>query len=133
LKQFIRRHWRGEYSLPRAFWVNIVLLNLVILIVSVILVDSVYAEPAGWWVIAVMVTVMIINPCVVGSWQIIGTWRSANRHPSRFWTVVTQLYLGVAALHNVALTAAGLSVFARPLLLPHIDMHRHLLTLTLSS
>ena len=37
---FVSKHWRGEYSLPRSFWIHGVLLGYLLLVVSCVLMES---------------------------------------------------------------------------------------------
>jgi hypothetical protein len=64
---FVRKHWRGEYSLPRSFWLHGVLLDSLLIAVSCLLWEGTGLYPD--WLVFI----------VVGIWQIGGVWRSANR------------------------------------------------------
>ena len=76
---YLRRHWRGELSLARSFWVNVILVNLAALAAAVWVNENgpdwdpvVFARAS----LAVTAThLLLLTP-----WQIIGCWRSATRH-----------------------------------------------------
>jgi hypothetical protein len=80
---YLARHWRGELKLPLSFWVNGVLLNL---LVDLALLELIFARhPAGppnaygWFaMLALMVSMTIVTV-----WQLVGIWRSAQRHSAR--------------------------------------------------
>jgi hypothetical protein len=109
---YIRRHWRGELSLPVAYWVNgiavTMLLTLVIRVFSVsgdssLPISALLALSATLW-LAVFVTTI---------WQLTGTWRSAGKHTSRGgangWaaTVRVLILLGVVQTILVAFSQAA--------------------------
>ncbi|WP_316367554.1 hypothetical protein [Candidatus Thiodiazotropha sp. CDECU1] len=76
---YILKHWRGELSLAISFWINVFLINLGIRIFEVWLTE---ATPIENPVVASQVTIAYVFTAlaVVYPWQIIGLWRSANRH-----------------------------------------------------
>jgi hypothetical protein len=78
LKRFVVTHWRGEFSLPRSFWANKILLDCLVV-------------PLGLVIFGPENTFMLIFSLALIFWQNLGIWRSANRHPNRFWGVVAQL------------------------------------------
>lgn len=91
---YFLRHWRGELSLPVSYFVNGLFLNFALVflltVVSSELLSGIHsATPlvvavVGIWAFALLVTL----------WQIVGIWRSADRHPSRggskFWAGVAK-------------------------------------------
>ena len=81
-KSYIARHWRGELSLPRSYWINGLLLNIgfqfAIGIIGVIY-DVVHSNV--WAGLACAIAVLVIRFFwffIVGPWQLIGLWRSAT-------------------------------------------------------
>ena len=44
---FVSKHWRGEYSLPRSFWLHGVLLGCLVFEVSSLLVQEIHFTPVG--------------------------------------------------------------------------------------
>ena len=69
---FVSKHWRGEYSLPRSFWLHGVLLGYLLLVVSCLVGEETGLYPGRIFFIAIVV------------WQIRGVSRSANRQGG-FW------------------------------------------------
>ena len=84
----ILKHWRGEHSLAISFWVNVFLINIGIRIFETWLTE---APPIENPVLASQFTItyVFLALAIVYPWQIIGLWRSANRHEEetkkRFW------------------------------------------------
>jgi hypothetical protein len=75
---YLRRHWRGDLSLARSFWVNVVLVNLAILLLTA----SLYEGETGWEpVVLARVTLGLLafQLFLLTPWQIVGCWRSAGR------------------------------------------------------
>ena len=72
---FIQKGWHGEYSLRRAFWVNTVLVNTVLIVVFSFLLSFFLPEKK----LAIRL-IMNYNTLAVfiGIWQTIGVWRSAR-------------------------------------------------------
>lgn len=97
--RYLQKHWRGEFSLPFAFWVNFVAINLATAICQLALMFSV-DNP----VIASRITLVFtfFGACIVYPWQFVGVWRSAAVHARRYesfgWSGTAQgfLLLGLA-------------------------------------
>jgi hypothetical protein len=83
---FAAKHWRGEYSLPRSFWLHGVLFCFLLFEVSSLLGEEIGLYP-GWLFLS-----------AIGIWQIEGIRRSAKRHGG-FWAraatfTIALLFLG---------------------------------------
>ena len=110
---YIRRHWRGENSLPFAFRVNGVLLTSFLGIVfgSVLVVEgtgledsAVDSEVAAVLLLSLLIAIFLLAEWV---WAIVGPWKSAGNYiasaqaaePKRsgFWgfAAKTSIVLGV--------------------------------------
>ena len=88
-RNYFRRHWRGELSLPVSYWLNGFLIAVVVgvgfVLVKYLSSGSDEARPLLWlfsliaaWVLAVLLTI----------WQAVGVWRSATRYQQggkSFW------------------------------------------------
>ena len=80
----IQKHWRGEISLPISFWINGILLTLILMLSMVILVFLLpqYSEQ---FYFGFIVTVNIL----IYPWQGVGVWRSSSRYVEntgkKFW------------------------------------------------
>jgi prepilin peptidase CpaA len=77
---FLTKHWRGEYSLPRSFWLHGVLLGSLLMVVSSLLLE----ETGPGWLVFI----------VIGGWQIGGVWRSAARRGD-FWAKAAKCSIGL--------------------------------------
>lgn len=92
---YIRKHWRGELPLGVSFWINLILLNVVIRLIiyyfySYIIILENPVIMAREFIIFSAFTFFILYP-----WQIIGLWRSCNNHIKkcgrRFWARTGQI------------------------------------------
>ena len=105
---YIRKHWRGEFSLAVSFWINVFLFNCMI---SLFLAFLFWNEPIKNPVTyaRVVISFLVFVLAIVYPWQIIGLWRSCNRHietsSKRFWARTAQVLvvLGfISTLGNLA-------------------------------
>ena len=111
---YILKHWRGELSLAISFWVNVFLINMGIRIFEVWLTE---ASPIENPVVASQVTItyVFIALAVVYPWQIIGLWRSANKHVDEtkkwFWSGVAQALVVLGLLGTLGNMTISLPVY----------------------
>jgi hypothetical protein len=105
---YLIRHWRGELSLPIAYWVNLFLVNVVLLVLEATLQG--FAHEAGPVVSGLLALGFYSATAIVTAWQLVGVWRSARAHPSRGgsrgWAVLAQIVamLAVVRLFNLVNT-----------------------------
>lgn len=78
---FVARNWRGEYSLVTSYWGFGFLGNILAGLVPVIA-AAVFQSKGGYDPRAIFATMVTIWVGVLGivTWQLVGVWRSANRH-----------------------------------------------------
>ncbi|HEY3754689.1 MAG TPA: hypothetical protein VGL42_00925 [Opitutaceae bacterium] len=93
------RHWRGEYNLPRAFWLHGVGLNVAYDVLSAAL--GLIAERIDVRLSAIVCLVLLILYPPILIWQWVGIWRSSMRYRAFYGTGVAP----VAACAFVALSA----------------------------
>jgi len=103
---YIGRHWRGELPLAVSFWINVFLIDLFLKSVEVLSAAFLH-NPSRSTHVAIIhnpFVIMILYP-----WQIMGLWRSCDRHiettGKRFWARTAQVVvvLGfIATLRNLA-------------------------------
>jgi len=104
---YIGNHWRGQLSLAKSFWINVFLINMGVMLFNKWLTEASPIEnPVVTSQIFIIFTFMAV--AIVYPWQIIGVWRSANRHAEEtkkvFWpsavkiTVVLSLFGTLGAL-----------------------------------
>lgn len=103
-RNYFSRHWQGELSLPTSYWVNGILLNVVLFIVASALnlaIDG-SLEPKVIWASSVTIWTLIVGGTV---WQVVGTWRSANQSPSRggshFWAGAAKVMMVLGVIASV--------------------------------
>jgi hypothetical protein len=99
-KNFISKHWRGQYSLGVSYWVVGILSNLVsvfaILLASQFMLTAVPFVPLSIFIFFVIVWSGLIAQMV---WQTVGVWRSATRRriarhaagKRAFWAVAAKV------------------------------------------
>ncbi|HEX9049324.1 MAG TPA: hypothetical protein VF841_02215 [Anaeromyxobacter sp.] len=118
------RHWRGELSLPVAYWVSSLLFTLAaVLAFAPLRLVSVTSHPRPWSLLALGGWSFFL---VANTWLLVGIWRSARAHPSRggsaFWasaarvvTVFGWLSFGSIAVFRVVpqVTEFGKVAFGR--------------------
>src|SRR6516225_3876464 len=102
-KSYIARHWRGELSLPRSFWVNGVLLSVGLLLALIMLTDTARVVMrtnihTGIAFLFASYTVFWIG-FVAAIWQSVGLSRSATRYSgSPVLEVFVKAIIGLAWL-----------------------------------
>jgi hypothetical protein len=115
-RSYFLRHWRGELSLPVAYWINGWLGDIPVILLATgagllirvpALVKIALAAAMAVWVLAFLVSI----------WQLVGIWRSAGRHVGRggrkVWAILAQVSVGL----GTAMLAAQLVTSAIPQML----------------
>jgi len=102
-QNFIARHWRGELSLPRSFWVNYLLLGIVVGLAVGLLAFWINLrgvdQPVRWLISLSLIWSTIT---VVTIWGAIGVWRAATayrRAGKRFWGLAAKTMMALGLLH----------------------------------
>jgi ATP-dependent protease ClpP protease subunit len=79
---FFRRHYNGDYSLGRSYWVNTFLIQLFAPLLGVLVITWLGVNfPARYGSAAVLLLTLL--GVVAWIWGISGTWASANKHVTR--------------------------------------------------
>lgn len=79
---FFRRHYNGDYSLARSYWVNTLLVSLFAPVVGILLLPSLSENfPARYSSAGFLLVTML--GIVAWTWAVSGTWASANKHVQR--------------------------------------------------
>lgn len=100
---YIKRHWCGELSLAKSFWVNFVLITFVLGMVR-ILTHFLRNEAV---IIAFRIEVLHFFACIllVYPWQIVGLWRACNARMINLnrWLVsrMIQLIIVISVITNL--------------------------------
>ncbi len=79
---FFVKHWRGDYSLARSYWVNMLLVSLLAPVVGIMLLPWLGEKFPARYGSAGFLFVTTLG-IVVWSWAVSGTWASANKHVQR--------------------------------------------------
>lgn len=75
MTHLIKKGWKGEYPLWRAFWIHTVLLNAVLLLLSSFLLSLFLTDKTT--AVRLIMNYNIIS-VFIGIWQTVGVWRSAR-------------------------------------------------------
>jgi hypothetical protein len=76
---FIKKHWRGDYSLGKSYWVNTFLVSG-FLVLGVNAFFQFFTERTHARYVSIAVLLVTALTFAVWSWSTIGTWRSASKH-----------------------------------------------------
>jgi hypothetical protein len=80
---YVMAHWRGEFSLPAAFWGNGLVVGLVLVIAASAFYTIVEQTKLGT-IQLVMMAIVLLVICLAGIvWLLVGVWHSASRYRSR--------------------------------------------------
>ena len=81
--RYIQAHWRGEHSLAHSYWINGVLITVLVRSASAAL-QKVMVAPLGisldYLALIVFEAVVLVG---IAIWQLVGIWRSAQNHKER--------------------------------------------------
>src|SRR6266404_2341422 len=80
---YIVRHWRGDFSLAKSYWVNSFLVAMLWYLITLGSTTSGFTKnfdirESGFWSLGVMAVGILI-----GLWSAVGVWRSADNHVAR--------------------------------------------------
>jgi len=100
-RNYVIRHWRGELSLPVAYWVNVALFGVAAALLAAAA-QSTLLELRDPRPVAAVGLVLILAGVTVPVWQIVGVWRSAGRHKARggsgFWAGAARVLMVINGL-----------------------------------
>ena len=105
-RSYLKTHWRGEHSLSKSFWLNFIVLNLIILLVGAYwgFVGPRTEDPV--FLARFYLAFTIVGYVVIYPWQVVGLWRSASRYSfeknKRFWPTLVKLFIVFGALSSIA-------------------------------
>ena len=115
---YIIRHWRGELSLPIAFWINFVALNLLLLLMRPVaeqtLVSLSFDDDPRFMARVALLHVGFVYGLIY-PWQIVGVWRSAGRwlagREPRLWPLASRTVVLLSLGASVLTVAGGAAVY----------------------
>ena len=103
-RNYLVRHWRGELSLPVAFWVNGLLFKILFTIATALFFAFLPLIGMSTTIAAVIVGLLLLA-LLLWVWQGVGVWRSATHHKDRggraFWAGLAQIMVVLGALHGL--------------------------------
>ena len=134
--KYIEQHWRGNLSLNRSFWVNLVLLFFLVGILERFLFPP-YIENELAVTTAVLAYIIVVK-LIVYPWQVVGVLRACDLRirsdTGRSWATAAQIALVVslaATLVATIETYQSLQVFKRDLVLKGVSPPEPLYSLDL--
>ena len=85
---YFARHWRGELSLPVSYWVNSFLISAVFLmVIAIVPWDDFVSKSPKLYSVAIIALWVVL--AITTLWQLVGTWRSADKYlnegKSKLW------------------------------------------------
>ena len=103
------RHFYGQHSLARSFWINCVALNLFVGVL------------AGWFGLmpqalsnVAMTALLILGTVVLLPWQLVGLWRSAKNGRAEsgrwFWPALAQAWVMFQTILALIVILGSISV-----------------------
>ena len=100
---WIARHWRGDFTLARSYWVNFLLVTFGFTLIGAFIgLDDV--QPGNELLVVQLSIGLLLISIVAYVWQLVGCWRSANRHIEgtgrSLWPRVVQVILVVGLVFN---------------------------------
>ena len=97
---FIKKHWDGDYSLAKSYWVNTLFVSLVFVLCAQLLFQFFDERTHARYVSSAVLFVTLLS-VAVWCWSVIGTWRSASKHVSRggkpFWAIAAKVAIALGA------------------------------------
>lgn len=105
---YIRNHWLGDQPLFRSFWINLILLRIVILYAERFTRPPYISEPQA--AIAATAAFFIVCQLIVLPWQVVGVLRSCDRFLAGFRPIVW--VWGIQAGIAASLILTLISVFS---------------------
>jgi hypothetical protein len=104
---YLARHLKGELPLPISFWVNGVLLNIIVVIIEWAATKILWTYPPSWILhgtrnIATLIIILWLFAILVSAWSYIGIWRSATKYRgsggSMMWTLLAKTSIWLASV-----------------------------------
>jgi hypothetical protein len=101
---YFARHWRGELSLARSWWLGGVLINglCVGILFAIAAQTTIIIFDRSRAIAVVLLLAQIALTIVVYIWALIGTWRSAGRAGTKFWPIVARVLMVLGVFFTIA-------------------------------
>lgn len=125
--KYLRQHWQGNLSLTRSFWVNLVLLFILLGILERFLFPPYIENESA--VTTAVIAYFIVVKLIVYPWQVVGVLRACDLRiksdTGRSWATAAQIALVIslaATLVATIETYQSLQVFKQNLILKQIPL-----------
>ncbi|TLP53487.1 MULTISPECIES: hypothetical protein [Pseudomonas] len=113
-RSYLSRHWRGELSLTRTFWLNGVAVRLLFDALATPQVETLLGNPSRDPIdSAYLAGVLIGISLILWLWQLVGLWRCARRHSEFVGVVVPLLIVAVLAHYTYTFTQGFIPGFIK--------------------
>jgi len=101
---YFKRHWRGELSLGVSYWVNNVLLSLIIALITMGLESLSSNIKYATFVLVGFILLYIFIFLIFAPWLYVGLWRSASNHIKKhhlyFWANVVRILVIIGVIRT---------------------------------
>ncbi len=118
---YIARHWRGDFYLAHAYWVNNCLVGFLWFVAIAAISASGFSKSlgirgSGWWAL-----VVLVGSFAISVWAAVGVWHSAEHHVSRGgrpgWATTAKVVVALGLLRLVGTTTEQAPIIQQSLLL----------------
>ena len=113
--RYIQTHWRGEFGLAKSFWINGTLVSVVIAVIYIVLLDLQSSEDLHPVSLARYTLFFHLLLYLVWPWQVVGLWRSANRHIEqtnrKFWARYVKFTVVMGVISTALNTAVSMDEY----------------------
>jgi len=99
-KNYFLKHWHGEHSLVRSYWINSVLFSAVFSFCLEIVIDNI-SVGEQIKLFSYLIIFMWLTIAVITVWQLVGVWRSStiySRQSQKIWGGVTRFFTIMGAI-----------------------------------
>ena len=104
-RNFFARHWRGDYSLARSYWLHTALMQFGVVALSAGVTHAL-AHNAPARAASAALLVIYVMGLALWIWAVVGTWRSADREQARnriagmsnLWPLIAKVMIVVGAV-----------------------------------
>lgn len=107
----LRDHWQGLYELPRAYWINNILIANISAGALYFLGEAIQESSQSLRIAALVAMLVAIAVLAIWAWGVVGVWRAADKHPSNggspFWAGIAKglVVLGAFGVAGQLITA----------------------------
>lgn len=116
---FFAKHWRGDYSLPRSYWLHggvFFGIGVNMIIFSVLMgVMFAFREQRAITIIVGLGEVALLVAAYI--WALVGTWRAAGKYKGlKLWAILARIGMGLGVLISIprVLTTIGFVIDGFP-------------------